>query len=68
MTDQSQEKIKKSRNLTLLVAVLVSISAILRWLGLYGLGDDSISPWFSTILALVLFLIAAYQHKRLGKL
>ena len=68
MTDQSQEKIKKSRNLTLLVAVLVSISATLRWLGLYGLGEDSISPWFSTILALVLFLIAAYHHKRLAKL
>ncbi len=68
MTDQSQEKIKKSRNLTLLVAVLVSISAILRWLGLYGLDDDSISPWFSTILALVLFLIAAYYHERLGKI
>jgi len=35
---------------------------------LYGLGDGSISPWFSTILALALILIAAYQHKRLGKL
>ncbi len=68
MTDQSQEKIKKSRNLTLLVAVLVSISATLRWLGLYGLGENSISPWFSTILALVLFLIATYHHKRLARL
>lgn len=68
MTDHNEKKIKKSRNLTLLVAVLVSISASLRWLGLYGLGDDSISPWFSTILALVLFSMAAYQHKRLRKL
>ena len=67
MTNESQEKIKKSRNLTLIVAVLVSISAGARWLGLYGLDENSISPWFSTILALVLFILAAYKHKSLSK-
>lgn len=67
MTNESQENIKRSRNLTLIVAVLVSISAGARWLGLYGLDENSISPWFSTILALVLFILAAYKHKSLSK-
>ena len=67
MTDQEREKIKKSRNLTLLMAVLVSITAAMRWSGLFGFDENSMSPWFSTILALVLFATAAYKHKSLTK-
>lgn len=67
MTDQEREKIKKSRNLSLLMAVLVSITAGLRWFGLFGFDDGSMGPMFSTILALVLFATAAYKHNSLKK-
>ena len=68
MTDENKEKIKKSRNLTLIMAILVSITAAMRWLGLFGFDENSMGPMFSTILALVLFATAAYKHKSLSKL
>ena len=67
MTKEEQDKIKKSRNLTLIMAILVSITAAMRWLGLFGFDENSMGPMFSTILALVLFGLAAYKHKSLSK-
>ena len=67
MTKEEQDKIKKSRNLTLIMAVLVSITAAMRWLGLFGFDENSMGPMFSTILALVLFALAFYKHKSLNK-
>lgn len=67
MTKIDQDKIKKSRNLTLIMAILVSITAGMRWLGLFGFDENSIGPLFSTVLALILFAMAFLKHKSLSK-
>ncbi len=67
MTKIDQDKIKKSRNLTLIMAILVSITAGMRWLGLFGFDENSIGPLFSTVLALILFAMAFFKHKSLSK-
>lgn len=65
-TEQPLNKLKKSRNLTLIVAVLISISAAFRWFGLYE--TPGFSPWVSTILALILFASAYHTHTKIKKL
>jgi len=65
-TNEQLAKLKKSRNLTLIVAVLVSISAAMRWFGVYE--TEGFSPWVSTILAILLFASAFYTHNKIKKL
>ena len=61
--DQQLSKLKRSRNLSLIVAVLVSISAAFRWFGVYE--TAGFSPWVSTILALILFASAFHTHNKI---
>lgn len=64
--DEQISKLKKSRNLTLIVAVIISISAAARWIGWYE--TPGFSPWISAGLALVLFASAAYTHSKINKI
>ena len=65
-TNSQLAKLKKSRNITLIVAVLVSASAAFRWFGLYE--TEGFSPWVSTILAILLFASATHTHSKIKKL
>ncbi len=63
--DQQISKLKKSRNISLIVAVFISISAAARWIGWYE--TPGFSPWVSAGLALLLFASAAHTHSKISK-
>jgi len=67
MTDQNLDKLKNSRNITLLIAVLISISALMRWLGVFGDPDSPLSPWLSTACAAIMLVASAHKHQKLTK-
>ena len=57
-------KLKKSRNLWVLVAVVAAFGAVMRWLGVYGAGPGSID-WVTIGLYVVAMIIAISKHLKL---
>ena len=64
---ESINKLKKSRNIWLLVAAVAAFGAIMRWLGVYGAGPGTVS-WVMIIMYIVAMLIAFNKHIKLSSL
>ncbi|MFK7794171.1 MAG: hypothetical protein AB8B89_02370 [Gammaproteobacteria bacterium] len=60
-------KLKKSRNVWVLVAIVATLGAIMRWLGVYGAGPGTIN-WLTIIMAIVAIVIAISRHIKLSSL
>lgn len=60
-------KLKKSRNIWLLVAAVAAFGTLMRWFGVYGEGPGSIS-WLTIIMYIVAMVIAFIKHINLTNL
>ncbi len=58
------KKLKKSRNIWLLVAAVAAFGAVMRWLGVYGAGPGTID-WLTIAMYIVAMLIAFSKHIKL---
>lgn len=64
--EQQISKLKRSRNISLIVAVITAVSAAARWMGLYE--TPGFSPWVSAGLSLILFISVAHTQNKINKL
>jgi hypothetical protein len=60
-------KLKKSRNVWLLVAVVAAFGAAMRWFGVYGAGPGTID-WLTIVMYIVAIFVAISKHIKLSNL
>ena len=60
-------KLKKSRNIWLIVAAVAAFGTLMRWFGVYGAGPGSIS-WLTIGMYIVAMVIAFKQHIKLSNI
>jgi hypothetical protein len=60
-------KLKKSRNIWLIVAVVAAFGAAMRWFGVYGAGPGTIS-WLTIVMSIVAILVVIIKHIKLSNL
>ncbi len=60
-------KLKKSRNIWILVAVVAALGAAMRWFGVYGEGPGTIN-WLTIIMAIVAIVIVISRYIKLSNL
>jgi|TARA_B110000240_G_scaffold189710_1_gene230025 hypothetical protein len=60
-------KLKKSRNIWLIVAVVAGFGAALRWFGVYGAGPGTIS-WLTIVMSIVAIFVVISKHIKLSNL
>lgn len=59
------DKLRKARNIELILGLIIGTGTVLRWLGLYDVG--SISPWLSTLVSLVVLGSAGYKTYKINQ-
>jgi|GEM_PF-6605609 len=64
---ESINKLKKSRNVWLIVALVAALGAVMRWFGVYGAGPGSIN-WLTIAMFIVAICIVINRHIKLSKL
>ncbi len=60
-------KLKKSRNIWLIVAVVAAFGAAMRWFGVYGAGSGTIN-WLTIVMFIVAIFVVINKHIKLSKL
>jgi len=60
-------KLKKSRNVWLLVAVVAAFGAAMRWFGVYGAGPGTIN-WLTIVMSIVAMFVVINKHIKLSSL
>ena len=60
-------KLKKSRSVWLIVAVVAALGAVMRWFGVYGEGPGTIS-WLTVIMFIAAVAIVISKQIKLSKL
>ena len=59
-------KLKKSRNVWLIVAVVAALGAVMRWFGVYGEGPGTIN-WLTIVMFIAAIFIVISKHIKLSK-
>ncbi|MDW3095505.1 MAG: hypothetical protein R8G33_07530 [Gammaproteobacteria bacterium] len=57
-------KLKKSRSVWLIVAVVAALGALMRWFGVYGEGPGTIN-WLTVIMFIIAIVIVINRHIKL---
>ena len=60
-------KLNKSRNVWLLVAVVAAFGAAMRWFGVYGAGPGTIN-WLTIVMSIVAIFVVINKHIKLSNL
>ena len=60
-------KLKKSRNIWLIVAAVAAFGAAMRWFGVYGAGPGTIS-WLTIFMFIVAIFVVISKHIKLSNL
>ena len=66
-TLENIDKLKKSRNVWLIVAVVAALGAVMRWFGVYGGGPGTLN-WLTIVMSIVAIFIVIIKHIKLTEL